>query len=146
MSNEVAKPKDAQALDGFAGYESGIEGKDVQLQSDRSLAGLKLKFLNGVWLDSDEQEVKAELVALDVQRKVQKWLTDSGPAETVVLMPGAKFPDIEAMNAECPESEWREKFGTSSCSSIPRRWSATGGRPRSPPSAAPWPCEIWSRR
>ena len=112
MSTEIDKaPKAAQALDGFEGYESGIEGKEVQLQSDRGLSGLKLKFLNGVWLDPDEQEVKAELVALDVQRKVQKWLTDDGPAETIVLMPGAKFPDIEAMNAECPQSEWREKFG-----------------------------------
>ena len=112
MSNEVDKaPKAAQALDGFEGYESGIEGRELQLQSDRGLAGLKLKFLNGVWLDPDEQEIKAELVALDVQRKVQKWLTDEGPAETIVLAPGARWPDIDAMNAECPQSEWREKFG-----------------------------------
>ena len=112
MSTEIDKaPTAAQALDGFEGYESGIEGKEVQLQSDRGLSGLKLKFLNGVWLDPDEQEVKAELVALDVQRKVQKWLTDDGPAETIVLMPGAKFPDIEAMNASCSQHEWRETFG-----------------------------------
>src|SRR5262249_2052264 len=111
MGNEVEKdPKVAQALDGFEGYESGIEGKGVQLQSDRG-DERKLKFLNGVWLDPNEQEVKIELVVLDVQRKVQKWLTDDGPAETIVLMPGAKFPDIDAMNAECPQSEWREKFG-----------------------------------
>ena len=60
MSNEIDKaPKAAQALDGFEGYESGIEGRELQLQSDRGLAGLKLKFLNGVWLDPDEQEIKA---------------------------------------------------------------------------------------
>ena len=111
MSNEIDKaPKAAQALDGFEGYESGIEGKETQFQSDRG-SSLKLKFLNGVWLDPNEQEVKAELVVLDVQRKVQKWLSDDGPAETIVLMPGAKWPDIDAMNAECPQSEWREKFG-----------------------------------
>src|SRR5262249_14050944 len=111
MSNEIDKaPKAAQALDGFEGYESGIEGKETQFQSDRG-SSLKLKFLNGVWLDPNEQEVKVELVVLDVQRKVQKWLTDDGPAETIVLAPGAKWPDIEAMNASCPQSEWREKFG-----------------------------------
>ena len=112
MSNEIDKAqKAAQALDGFEGYESGIEGKEAQFQSDRGLSGVKLKFLNGVWLDPNEQEVKAELVVLDVQRKVQKWLTDEGPAETIVLAPGARWPDIDAMNAECPQSEWREKFG-----------------------------------
>jgi len=112
MSNEIDKAqKAAQALDGFEGYESGIEGKETQSQSDRGLSGVKLKFLNGVWLDPNEQEVTAELVVLDVQRKVQKWLTDDGPTETIVLAPGARWPDIDAMNAECPQSEWREKFG-----------------------------------
>jgi hypothetical protein len=111
MSNEIDKAtKAAQALDGFEGYESGIEGKTVTVPPDRG-SSLKLKFLDGVWLDPNEQEIKAELVALDVQRKVQKWLTDDGPAETIVLAPGAKFPDIDAMNAACPQSEWREKFG-----------------------------------
>src|SRR5262249_29875667 len=102
-----------------------------QSQSDRGLSGVKLKFLNGVWLDPNEQEIKAELVVLDVQRKVQKWLTDDGPAETIVLAPGAKWPDIDAMNETCKcndeacrglnkpckstdgtcKGEWREKFG-----------------------------------
>jgi hypothetical protein len=111
MSNEVDKaPKAARAMDGFDGYESRIEGKEEQFQSDRG-SSLKLKFLNGIWLDQNEEEIKAELVVLDVQRKVQKWLTDDGPAETIVLAPGARFPDIEAMNASCPQHEWREKFG-----------------------------------
>ena len=112
MSNEIDKaPKAAQTLDGFEGYESGIEGKEAQLQSDRG-SSLKLKFLNAVWSDPNERNMNgAELVGLDVQRKVQKWLDDTGPAETIVLAPGAKFPDIDALNAQCPQNEWREKFG-----------------------------------
>jgi hypothetical protein len=114
MSNDVTKTTTHQldAFDGFDGYENSIEGKEASAQSDRGLSGLlKLKFLNGVWLGPNEQEIKAELVVLDVQRKVQKWIDDTGPAETIVLAPGAKFPDIDAMNTECPQSEWREKFG-----------------------------------
>jgi len=121
MSNEIDKaPKAARAMDGFDGYESRVEGKEEQFQSDRG-SSLKLKFLNGVWLDQNEQEVKAELVVLDVQRKVQKWLTDDGPAETIVLAPGARFPDIDAIlprSRHLAELLAPFRASTSSCSPI----------------------------
>src|SRR5262249_25298248 len=70
-----------------------------------------LKYFDPQWTDPDGQEVKDLLVVYDVQRKVQKWLDDSGPAETIVVAPGQPWPNIEKMNAECPQTEWREKSG-----------------------------------
>jgi hypothetical protein len=96
-------------LDGFGGFTDAVEGIDAQLMSSVSLLGLKLKYLAPLWTDPDEQQVKALLVVHDIQRKVQKWL-DGRPVETIILGPGQAWPDIEKMNAECPQSEWREVF------------------------------------
>src|SRR6516165_10188414 len=104
---ETAMP---HALDGFGGFTEAVEG-DTQSQSGVSLLGLKLKYLDPIWTDPDEQEMKGPLVVHDIQRKVQKWLDDTRPVETIVLTPGQPWPDIEKMNAECPKHEWREKFG-----------------------------------
>jgi len=103
---ETAMP---HALDGFGGFTEAVEGGGQP--SGVSLLGLKLKYLDPIWTDPDEQEVKGPLVVHDIQRKVQKWLDDTRPVETIVLAPGQPWPDIEKMNAECPKHEWREKFG-----------------------------------
>ena len=112
MSNEVEKVS-SHALDGFGGYTEVVEGSEGQSVAGVSLLGLKLKYLDPIWTDPDEQEIKGPLVVHDVQRKVQKWLDDGRPAETIVLVPGEKWPDIEKLNKACPQSEWREKFGKS---------------------------------
>ena len=104
---ETAMP---HTLDGFGGFTEAVEGGG-QPVSGASLLGLKLKYLDPIWTDPDEQEMKGPLVVHDIQRKVQKWLDDTRPVETIVLTPGQSWPDIEKMNAECPKSEWREKFG-----------------------------------
>ena len=109
MNTEIEKAL-PHALDGFGGFTEAVEG-DTQSQSGVSLLGLKLKYLDPIWTDPDEQEMKGPLVVHDIQRKVQKWLDDTRPVETIVLTPGQSWPDIEKMNAECPKSEWREKFG-----------------------------------
>jgi hypothetical protein len=110
MSNEIEK-LGTHELDGFAGFNEAVEGDEAQSAVGVSLLGLKLKYFDPIWTDPDEQEVKALLVAHDIQRKVQKWLDDTRPVKTLVLAPGQPWPDIEKMNAECPQSEWREKFG-----------------------------------
>jgi hypothetical protein len=110
MANEVTKPS-THELDGFGGFTDQVEGEDTQTGLGVSLSGLKLKFLNGVWHDPDEAEADSPLVVHDVQRKVQKWLDDIRPAETIVLAPGQLWPDIGSMNDACPQNEWREKFG-----------------------------------
>jgi hypothetical protein len=102
---ETAMP---HTLDGFGGFTEAVEGGGQP--AGVSLLGLKLKYLDPIWTDPDEQEVKGPLVVHDIQRKVQKWLDDTRPAETIVLTPGQPWPDIEKLNAECPKHEWREKF------------------------------------
>jgi len=109
MNAEIEKAL-PHALDGFGGFTEAVEG-DTQPQSGVSLLGLKLKYLDPIWTDPDEQEMKGPLVVHDIQRKVQKWLDDTRPVETIVLTPGQSWPSIEKMNAECPKNEWREKFG-----------------------------------
>jgi len=42
---------------------------------------------------------------------VTKWGHDRNPLEQRILAPGEKFPDFEKLNADCPKSEWRERFG-----------------------------------
>jgi hypothetical protein len=103
---ETAMP---HTLDGFGGFTEAVEGGG-QPASGVSLNGLKLKYLDPIWTDPDEQEVKGPFVVHDVQRKVQKWLDDTRPVETIVLTPGQPWPDIEKMNNACPRTEWREKF------------------------------------
>jgi hypothetical protein len=103
---ETAMP---HTLDGFGGFTEAVEGGGQP--AGVSLLGLKLKYLDPIWTDPDEQEVKGPLVVHDIQRKVQKWLDDTRPAETIVLTPGQPWPDIEKLNAECPKDQWREKFG-----------------------------------
>jgi hypothetical protein len=110
MSNEVTKPS-TQELDGFGGFTDEVEGGEGQSRLGANLLGLKLKYLDPIWTDPDEQEVKTLLVVHDIQRKVQKWLDDTRPIETIMLAPKQPWPDIEAMNKACPETEWREKFG-----------------------------------
>jgi hypothetical protein len=110
MSNDVTKTTTHQ-LDAFDGFNEAIEGSDTQPQSGVNVLGLKLKYLDPRWTDPDEQEVKGLLVVHDVQRKVQKWLDDTRPADTIVITPGQPWPDISKMNTECPQTEWREKFG-----------------------------------
>jgi hypothetical protein len=77
------------------------------------LVGLKkLKYLAPIWTDPDENEFKRLLVANDIRRRVLKWLEGSvAPVETITLAPGQSWPDIEKMNAKCPQSEWHEAFG-----------------------------------
>jgi hypothetical protein len=107
MSTNVAM-KPAQELDGFDTYEDGIEGTETPVYADR---GDKIKFtLDFRWIGPSEEEIVSELIAFNVERLVQKWI-DQMPVETIVLGPNQKFPDIDAMNAQCPKEEWREAFG-----------------------------------
>jgi hypothetical protein len=111
MSNELAhKP-----LDGFAGYADASEGEDEQ-SSGSLIVGTKIKFDNAqVWVDGNGENLPAglELVLVKVLRVVQKWGPDNKPIEehTRILEPHDKWPDLDALNAICPESEWREVFG-----------------------------------
>jgi hypothetical protein len=108
MSNDLTD-KPAAQLDGFAGFEDGVEGDEEQF-SERIIIGERLKFTNEAkWLDTNEADLsERELVAVDVKRVVQKWSRENQPIDRIILAPGQKFPDIKKMNEETPQSEWRE--------------------------------------
>jgi hypothetical protein len=105
--SEIAKT--TPLIDGFEGYEERFEGNEQQQTgAGRVIQGSLIKFTNeATWELRDGEEVPAglELIAVDIGRIVQKW-KDQMPIETIVLEPGQKFPDIEALNEKTPHSEW----------------------------------------
>lgn len=108
MCSDIVKrgPTD---IDGFAGWEDGVEGDD-QPQSAGVIQGSLDKFTNEqTWetRDGEAIDTTVERVAVDVMRVVQKW-RDHQPVETTILEAHQKFPDIEKMNAETPHEEWVE--------------------------------------
>lgn len=109
MSNKVMK-SEQRNVDGFDAYEDAIEGEEEQSPSGRVIQGTRLKFTNeACWIDDADNELPAglELVVVDIGRVVQKWI-DQQPAETIMLGPGERFPEVAKLNADCPKSEWRE--------------------------------------
>jgi hypothetical protein len=107
MSSEVAK-KAPQEIDGFDGYEDAAEGE--QERAGQIIQGSRVKFTNeATWETDDETEIARdrEFIAVDVARVVQRW-HDQKPAETIILAPHQKFPDIRKLNEAVPREEWVE--------------------------------------
>lgn len=114
--NELLTTTSPQELDGFNGFDDRIAYEDDDHApasgGGGALRGCKIiKFSNeGTWVLKDGGKLPSELIANDVSRVVQKWVNDK-PEETIVLLPGQKFPDVDAMNDKEPKSSWRDKFG-----------------------------------
>ena len=111
----VAQPKPlamqspTSALDGFPGFNEEVEGADPP-QGGSVIHGTLIKFTSEAeWVtgNGDEMSRERELIVVDIVRIVQKWV-DQMPQETIIVPPGEKFPDINAMNEAAPQSEWRE--------------------------------------
>jgi hypothetical protein len=104
IMNEVMKPP----LDGFSSrFEDTVEGEDSA--TNRLIQGQQMKFSNqATWTIGEGVELPKtrELVVANVVRVTQKW--GDGPPKTRILEPGEKFPDVEKLNANTPQSEWRE--------------------------------------
>jgi hypothetical protein len=101
--------KDPTSIDGFAGWDDGVEGDD-RPEGAGLIQGTLAKFNNeAAWVtrDGDELPADLELAAVNIVRVVQRW-QDQQPVETIVLEPHQKFPDIEAMNEKIPRQEWVE--------------------------------------
>jgi hypothetical protein len=109
MSNGIVK-RDPTSIDGFAGWNDGIEGDD-RPEGAGVIQGNLVKFTNeAAWVLRDGEEISAdlELAAVDVARVVLKWGPDQRPVETILLEPDQKFPDIGEMNEKAPREEWVE--------------------------------------
>jgi hypothetical protein len=100
---------DELTKDGFDGYEDRVEGDD-QPHGGGVIKATAIRFTNeATWTNRDEDELPddLELVVVDVDRVVQKWI-DHRPVETRILEPGEKFPDIEQLNEAADRSEWSD--------------------------------------
>jgi hypothetical protein len=108
MSDEIVKSP--QVIDGIEGYEDAVEG-DEQQTSNRVIQGSLVRFTNeATWVTGDEElSSELELIVVDVGRVVQKWKDGNpDPANTIILAPGQKFPDVEKLNEAVPQKEWEE--------------------------------------
>jgi len=107
MSNELSKQKQIER-DGFESYDDSVEGHDRSPSNQGSI----LKFTNEArWITREGEEIPPtkELIAINIGREVVKWNTDKeAPPARTILKPGQRFPDIEKLNAEIPQSEWVE--------------------------------------
>jgi hypothetical protein len=112
MSNDVTKKQGITDLDNFSNFVSDVEGEDDAV-SYTVILGTKIKFVDPNWYVSETDEVitGVKLTVYDVKKAVNKWGLDNKPLVTRILAPDEKWPNFAALNAECPQSEWREKFG-----------------------------------
>jgi hypothetical protein len=113
MSADLAK-KPNQEIDGFD-FNDATEGEDERVSSGL-IIGEKIKFTEKqIWVDRNGNKLPLglELVVMRALRVVQKWGADSKPIEehTQILEEHERWPNIEELNAECPQSEWRKDPG-----------------------------------
>jgi hypothetical protein len=81
-----------------------------EVESPRLIQGELVKFSNEVtWVTRGGEELPCtiELVAVNVTRVVRKW-ADGRPIESRALQPGEKLPSLDELNANEPQSAWRE--------------------------------------
>lgn len=107
MANELIKKDPSDG--GFAGWSDSVQGHDAPASAGL-IRGMLTKFSNSAaWLTRDEEELSEDrlFIATSIARAVQKW-KNGKPVETIVLEPGQDFPDVEAMNAEIPQTEWEQ--------------------------------------
>jgi hypothetical protein len=109
MTNELTNTTTPfPTTDGLDGYTNEIAGQETKKQG--LFRGTRLKFSKTAeWQTTDDEEIiesEARLILLDVTRIVTKWLPNQKkPAETVVLGPREKIPDIEGWNNAAPRNE-----------------------------------------
>jgi hypothetical protein len=107
----LARLMSTTALDDFSGFNEEIEGSD-RPQGGSTIQGVLLKFTaEAEWVtgSGDAWDRARELILIGLLRLVQKWI-DGKPVEKIIVPPGEKFPDVDAMNEAAPKSEWRENF------------------------------------
>jgi hypothetical protein len=103
MSNELAS--NGINLDGFDD-DGDDEGNFI-----RVIQGAKWTFSNeGVWVDGDGELIPTdrEVVVVKLAKVLQKWLDQMPVRDCTKFLASGEQVDIEALNEECPRSEWSE--------------------------------------
>ena len=85
----------------------------------RSLDGeIMLKYDDPTWTGDGIVMNARELVLIEIHHEIIRWPTDSeakagakGPAEVIPIFRGEAEPDLDELNAQIPELEWRVRFG-----------------------------------
>jgi hypothetical protein len=96
-----------QTVDGITGHTSEVDGQETKQSS--LFRGTRIKFGKTAEWEIKGSEVidsQTRLIFIDVARIVTRWGPDKKPAETIVLKPGEKFPDIATWNDKLPHTEW----------------------------------------
>ena len=109
-----------QARDGFDTFNDAIESDDAEQASSSSasiIRGNQLKYGDAKtpfkWLDKSTGKpfsLERVLVAIDLRYawcKSGRRKTTTVRPRTRMLAPDEKFPDVDKLNAETPETEWR---------------------------------------
>lgn len=104
-------------VDGFDLVDQHHDGFD-DIDEDRGrsqIRGTLVKYdKSSGWLDTATQaaiDPTREFLVVDVVRSIRKWTPNNELADFRVLAPNEPFPDTEKLNAEAPQSEWRDAFG-----------------------------------
>ena len=104
MTNEIVTNY-AGAVDGFDD-DGADEGNFI-----RVIQGAKWAFSNeGVWVDGDGELISTnrEVVVVKLAKVLQKWIDQKPVRDCTKFLASGEQVEIEALNAECPQSEWSE--------------------------------------
>src|SRR5262245_4582870 len=112
MTSTAIARKQVVDLDGFSNFTNEVEGDTSLNVPARSIKGTKIKYVDPNWSNTRTGQVitGTTLTALSVAKVVSKW-SGNNLVQSYTLAPDEKWPNFEAMNAKCPQSEWRDKFG-----------------------------------
>ena len=83
------------------------DGYGDALDADRVIQGVIIKCVDGHWSDRDGVAFPPDtkMLAISTAICLQCW-KDGQPVETIVKQPNQPLPDIGALNAKIPETEW----------------------------------------
>ena len=83
------------------------DGFGDALDADRVIQGTILKCVDGHWSDREGVAFPPEtkMLAMSTAICLQCW-KDGQPIDTIIKQPNKPLPDIDALNAKIPESEW----------------------------------------
>ena len=115
MGSDVVVKRSVIELDNFDSYVDTYTdgGDDVAVGS--LIQGTRIKFVDPHWYNTETGAIitGSRLTLVDVVKVATKWGPNQRPLETRPIAPSEPWPNFEKWNENCPQSEWRLKFGKS---------------------------------